>query len=53
MNNGHFNDFLGIFMLFGPLTLGLIASAFLMNFLSSEQRLEAKIAKAREEAGKE
>ncbi|MGB0370765.1 MAG: hypothetical protein ACPGN3_05390 [Opitutales bacterium] len=52
MNNGHFNDFLGFFILMGPLTLAVVAAAVLINFEASQKRLEAKIAKARAEAGK-
>ena len=52
MNNWHFNDFLGIFIMMGPLTLCAIAALFLLNFINSEKRLEAKVTKARAEAGK-
>ena len=52
MNNWHFNDFLGIFIMMGPLTLCAIAALFCANFIASEKRLAEKVAKAREEAAK-
>lgn len=50
MNNGHFNDFLGIFIMMGPLTLAVVAAVVLLNFDASQKRVEAKIVKARKDA---
>ena len=52
MNNWHFNDFLGIFIMMGPLTLCAIAALVLANFIASEKRHEEKVTKARTDASK-
>ena len=53
MNSWHYNNWLGILIALGPLKVALIAWIASVNFEASVRRLAIRVAKAREEAGRQ